>query len=58
MQLGAAWVQEARSALIAQAKALAGGVERVHVSVTEVARPGSEELDRLEIRISLRPPSE
>lgn len=56
MEVHSDWARTATAALVDKAKEVAGSIERVHYSVTEVARPGTEDLDRIEVRLTIKVP--
>ena len=56
MEIHSPWAQNVTDALMEKAKELAGSVERVHFSVKQITRPGTEELDRLEVILTIKAP--
>ena len=53
--MGATWAQEAVSAILEAAKAEVG-IARIHYSVKEVMRPGTEQTDRIEVALTIKAP--
>ena len=53
--INAAWSQEAVSAILEAAKAKVG-IARIHFSKKEIMRPGTEQVDRIEITLSVKAP--
>ena len=53
--MGATWVQEAMSAILEAAKAEVG-IARIQYSVKQSTRPGTEQVDRIEITLSVKAP--
>ena len=49
------WVQRVRDAVIEAAKAEVG-IARLHYSVKEVMRPGTETTDRIEVTLTVKAP--
>ncbi len=56
MEIYSSWAQKVTDALVEKAREMAGSIEQVHFSVSQVARPGTEELDRLEVRLTIKAP--
>ena len=56
MKVHSDWAHTATAALVEKAKEVAGSIERFHYSVTEVARPGTENLDRIEVKLTIKAP--
>lgn len=56
MNLHSSWAQTVTAALVEKAKEAAGGIDKVHYSVNQVARPGTEDLDRIEVRLTIKVP--
>ena len=49
------WTQDVYAAILKVAKAEVG-IARIHVSKKEVMRPGTEQVDRIEITLSVKAP--
>jgi len=53
--MGAKWAQRVRDVVIEAAKAEVG-IARIHFSQKEIMRPGTEQVDRVEIIVTVKAP--